>query len=87
MLTLNAEFEQAARQRLAKYQADILDLLHHSSDVGDVAEQLRQRLEQLNSESTTDAVDPRMVDVAMKLTKKWGVRKNSPPADSFSDTD
>jgi len=61
------------RERLAKYQAELLDALHQDLPLEEqraLVQRIAKRYEQ-----PTSNLDSRMVEVAAELTKKWGVRR------------
>ena len=68
--------DSGERETLATYQSRLLDLLADSGSL-EVAKQEYEALLRELGLSTLEVdskVDPRMLDVAMQLTKKWGVR-------------
>ena len=60
------------RESLAWYQAELLELLHEASDVELTNDEMRALAEKVGL--TLGDVDRRMLEVAILLTKKWGVR-------------
>lgn len=64
------------RERLARYQADLLDLLYGAKSVDDAKDSLLAIAESAKLRDRIGDVDPRMLDVAIKLTKKWGVHSS-----------
>lgn len=61
-----------AREKLARYQAELLDTLHKLAVSADVEEV--QRVAHNNGQPVGE-LDERMVHLAAELTKKWGVRR------------
>ena len=64
-----------AEQRLARYQAELLQALSEGVD----AEQLAQRLRPLGKEywETLDGLEPAAVETAVELVETWAVRSSA----------
>lgn len=82
------------RKQLADFQAAMLNLFYDADSPATAAEQFDQLKQQLLGDQTADPllnVDHRMIDVAMQLTKKWGVVRHDQiapqPDDSLHSSD
>lgn len=60
---------------LARFQSALLDLLHEPLSVDEIRQRLLSDPEFAVYRSYVEAMEPRMLEVAAELTKKWGVRK------------
>jgi len=65
------------RKQLAGYQGVLLEILATASSVEDAAASIRTLPLTGPFRSHRDDQDLRMIEVAMQLTRKWGVRKSS----------
>ena len=72
------------REQLARYQADLLDLLYTAQSAADASESIRQIAAEADLPTNLQKIDPRMVDVAMHLRKKWGVIRRDATTDEHS---
>ena len=61
------------RQKLATYQAKLLDALHAAKTLGEAEAALQSLAADADMTDDLGQVDPRMLRIAMQLTKKWGV--------------
>jgi hypothetical protein len=64
----------AMRQRIAQYQAELLDLLYDSESCEHVCQAYLDLVQRVGLGDEVGDVDPRMLALAAHLTKKWGVR-------------
>ena len=69
--------ESSEKQEIiARYQAELLDLLHGWESSGDVCRGYEELTQRLGLSNDVGKVDPRMLDLAVHLTKKWGVKSH-----------
>ena len=61
------------RQRLAHYQAELLETLYSMDSTQNVQESMRRLAEDADLPNM-DSIDPRMVATAIELTRRWGVK-------------
>ncbi len=59
---------------MATYQAELLELLYGWESTEDVCRGYEELTQRLGLSDDVGKVDPRMLDLAVHLTKKWGVK-------------
>jgi hypothetical protein len=64
---------------LARFQALLLDALSRAESADEVLARLRGDPELAEYADYIASFEPRMIDVAMELTRKWGVRDGGIP--------
>lgn len=62
------------REALAIYQAELLDALNSAATPEEASKRIRELAKAAGLQDDLGEIDPRMMDVAVQLTKKWGVR-------------
>ena len=62
------------REKLANYQAELLNALHAAETVEQAETALRELATEAGLAEDLGSIDPNMLRVAMQLTKKWAVR-------------
>lgn len=63
-----------SREQLANYQAELLEALSSAATPEEASDRLRELAKSAEMQEQVGTLDPRMMDVAMRLTKKWGCR-------------
>ena len=63
-------------EALSLFQAALLDLLAQPLPAGDMARRLREDAAFAPFRGYTTGFEPRMIEVAAELTKKWGRRED-----------
>ena len=64
------------REKLATYQAKLLDALHAAETLEEAEVALQSLATDAGIADDIGSVDPRMLRIAMQLTKKWSVPRN-----------
>ena len=62
------------RLQLAEYQSRLLSVLHTAKSPEDALDAMHQIAVEAGLHNDAQAAELRMVDVAMCLTKKWGLK-------------
>ncbi len=63
------------RQQLAEYQATLLELLSKYDTIDEIQSHLRTDAPLALYRHHAESFEPRMIEVAAELTKRWGRRK------------
>ena len=64
------------QERLARFQATMLDLLAKHSSLSELQHALQDHPDLAEFQDYVQSFDPRMMMIAAELTKKWGVPKS-----------
>lgn len=67
-----------ARNELAQFQSALLDHLDSSVPLEELHESLMTDPKLASYRGYIQAMEPRMLEIAAELTRKWGVRKSGP---------
>ena len=62
-------------EQLGKFQAELLDLLSKQSSLDEIRSRLSSDEAFQEYQEYVSTFEPRMLEVAVALVKKWGVRK------------
>lgn len=67
---------QTDREKMAKYQAELLRVLHEETNLSVVQQEVLKLRKDLGLTGDRCNPEPRFLDAAMELTKKWAVPKS-----------
>ena len=73
---LSGKVEKQPAEELAVFQTLMLEALYQSESAADVLSSLDQSIVSTELRKYVDSFEPRMLEVAIELTKKWGKPQN-----------